>query len=230
MLTPEYKLENDPMCGITTGGSEECFWDCEIDVDGLGNGPIIKRPECLLNCFEEVSTNTFSRSDNTFLTNIAPRLYFWIRQELKKYKCSSVCLSVSNLSRTHNLHHLASDSSWWLHDDFRMTSSYRRSLKYFVLFSGQLSLQSDPGFCCEWNLWRCTRSQPLYATENNSLHFWIWSKWNNNWNWQGHMLSSNWNSSAVNRGVWLPFETAAKPHLQHITTNASIYVQFRDCQ
>ena len=116
-MTPEYKLENDPMCGITTGGSEECFWDCEIDVDGLGNGPIIKRPECLLNCFEEVSTNTFSRSDNTFLTNIAPRLYFWIRQELKKYKCSSVCLCQTCQELTIFIIWLQI-----LHDDFMMTS------------------------------------------------------------------------------------------------------------
>ena len=25
-----YSLENDPMCGITTGGKEECDWDCDV--------------------------------------------------------------------------------------------------------------------------------------------------------------------------------------------------------
>ena len=29
LLTPRYKLENDPKCGITTGGQDECYWDCE---------------------------------------------------------------------------------------------------------------------------------------------------------------------------------------------------------
>ena len=23
-------LENDPKCGMTTGGKEECFWDCQL--------------------------------------------------------------------------------------------------------------------------------------------------------------------------------------------------------
>ena len=27
---PNKILENDPKCGITTGGSEECFWDCQL--------------------------------------------------------------------------------------------------------------------------------------------------------------------------------------------------------
>ena len=54
ITTPIYKLENDPMCGMTTGGKEECFWDCNIDSKGIGNGPLISSPECLLNCFPEV--------------------------------------------------------------------------------------------------------------------------------------------------------------------------------
>ena len=47
-----YKLENDPMCGITTGGAEDCFWDCQIE--NSNNGLIIQNPECLIDCFEEV--------------------------------------------------------------------------------------------------------------------------------------------------------------------------------
>ena len=54
-MTPRNILENDPMCGITTGGKEECFWDCEINSKGIGNGPIITSPECLLDCFSEVN-------------------------------------------------------------------------------------------------------------------------------------------------------------------------------
>ena len=54
LSTPRYKLENDPMCGMTMGGREDCFWDCEIDELGFGNGPIISTPECLLDCFDEV--------------------------------------------------------------------------------------------------------------------------------------------------------------------------------
>ena len=40
------------MCGITTGGKEDCFWKCEIG--NTVNGPIVKNPECLLACFEKV--------------------------------------------------------------------------------------------------------------------------------------------------------------------------------
>ena len=52
----KYKLEDDPMCGITTGGREDCFWDCEMTIGR--NGPIITTPECLLDCFPGVSLIT----------------------------------------------------------------------------------------------------------------------------------------------------------------------------
>ena len=42
------------MCGITTSGEEECYWDCNIQfTDDLG--PNIVDPKCLLDCF--VNTN-----------------------------------------------------------------------------------------------------------------------------------------------------------------------------
>jgi len=49
---PRPRLENDPMCGLTTGGSSECFWDCEY-VSDPNFGSIISNLECLLDCFEE---------------------------------------------------------------------------------------------------------------------------------------------------------------------------------
>ena len=64
---PLYKLENDPQCGLTTGGQEDCFWDCDI-VPQSGPFPLlidsepfkvtnaITNPECLLDCFHEVSS------------------------------------------------------------------------------------------------------------------------------------------------------------------------------
>ena len=42
------------MCGVTTGGSEDCFWECNIEQIGNTNIPFITPPECLLNCFPEV--------------------------------------------------------------------------------------------------------------------------------------------------------------------------------
>jgi len=51
------KLENHPMCGITTGGQEECYFDCKIhslespNVEGLGSGQLIDNVECLKDCF-----------------------------------------------------------------------------------------------------------------------------------------------------------------------------------
>ena len=41
------------MCGLPTGGREECFWDCEI-APGY-NGPYFPAPECLLDCFPKVN-------------------------------------------------------------------------------------------------------------------------------------------------------------------------------
>ena len=44
------KLEDDPLCGITTGGRENCEWDCET----LWYSDVIYRnPKCFLDCFEK---------------------------------------------------------------------------------------------------------------------------------------------------------------------------------
>ena len=48
-LLSSYKLENDPMCGITTGGREECDWDCEVK--SIGGSVVIGNPECFDDCF-----------------------------------------------------------------------------------------------------------------------------------------------------------------------------------
>ena len=48
-----YKLEDDPMCGLTTGGQEECYWDCDFFVDPYF-GSMISNPECLGDCYSEV--------------------------------------------------------------------------------------------------------------------------------------------------------------------------------
>jgi len=45
------KLENDEMCGITTGGQAECWWDCVVLSDALLAGQAIVNPECLKDCF-----------------------------------------------------------------------------------------------------------------------------------------------------------------------------------
>ena len=69
-----YKLEDDPICGVTSGGREECDWDCQpldlntntnIDQDFLGvitifseiffglPERIFTNPQCLEDCFPE---------------------------------------------------------------------------------------------------------------------------------------------------------------------------------
>ena len=42
-------LEDDPMCGVTTGGKEECFWDCNIIPTPMPSTyeNLITNPECL---------------------------------------------------------------------------------------------------------------------------------------------------------------------------------------
>ena len=62
IFTPRYKLENDAFCGKTPYGREECFWGCEIEIvfiKGIGNGPVIKSPECLMKCFDKVRKNQY---------------------------------------------------------------------------------------------------------------------------------------------------------------------------
>ena len=47
----QYKLENDPQCGLTNGGMEECSWDCNFEFGDFGQ--MITNPECLKDCFED---------------------------------------------------------------------------------------------------------------------------------------------------------------------------------
>ena len=49
----QYKLENDPQCGLTNGGMEECSWDCNVEFGDFGQ--MITNPECLKDCFEDTS-------------------------------------------------------------------------------------------------------------------------------------------------------------------------------
>ena len=79
-LEPTYKLENDPMCGITTGGKENCYWDCTFVTDPYV-GSLITTPECLLDCYEEVFK--FGQSNNIMKLQTYLLIYF--------YFCRNVC-------------------------------------------------------------------------------------------------------------------------------------------
>ena len=58
---PKPKLENDDMCGITTGGQDECWWDCAIisdpslEIYTLWTAQAIANPECLRDCFSKTT-------------------------------------------------------------------------------------------------------------------------------------------------------------------------------
>ena len=42
------------MCGVTTGGKEECDWDCNVELGTLVlQEQQIINPECLEDCFEK---------------------------------------------------------------------------------------------------------------------------------------------------------------------------------
>ena len=63
LLTPRYKLENDPKCGITTGGLDECYWDCETTTNPKKFGAdhsfyfnkVLIDYACLQDCYGAVS-------------------------------------------------------------------------------------------------------------------------------------------------------------------------------
>ena len=55
------KLENHDMCGITTGGQDECWWDCAIISAPEVSGQAVTNPECLRDCF----SNTMSEDDSS---------------------------------------------------------------------------------------------------------------------------------------------------------------------
>ena len=63
-----YKLENDLMCGITTGGKEECEWDCEVAFGESLIGIVFTKftnPQCLRDCFPS------SHCVNNFLDDLS---------------------------------------------------------------------------------------------------------------------------------------------------------------
>ena len=43
-------MEDDPVCGLTTGGDKNCEWDCYSRYYSV---PYYSNPECLLDCFED---------------------------------------------------------------------------------------------------------------------------------------------------------------------------------
>ena len=47
-----YRLENDQMCGLTTGGKENCEWDC-ISRRILNFNKLYTNIECVRDCFSE---------------------------------------------------------------------------------------------------------------------------------------------------------------------------------
>merc|ERR1712223_1500314 len=55
LLAERPKLENDAMCGITTGGQDECWWDCMIISESVLAGQAITNPECMKDCFSDSS-------------------------------------------------------------------------------------------------------------------------------------------------------------------------------
>ena len=59
---PRPKLENYDMCGITTGGQDECWWDCIIISAQQVYGQAVTNPECLRDCF----LNTTISEDDCF--------------------------------------------------------------------------------------------------------------------------------------------------------------------
>ena len=62
----KWKLENHLMCGRTTGGQDDCIWDCEVAQ--TQSGQLIRNPLCLRDCFPEVMhcycLNLFSHNDS----------------------------------------------------------------------------------------------------------------------------------------------------------------------
>jgi len=50
---PRHKLENSARCGITTGGKEECYFDCQVFSSVDTSGPIVTNLECLKDCFPD---------------------------------------------------------------------------------------------------------------------------------------------------------------------------------
>merc|ERR1712223_2202292 len=55
LLAERPKLENDAMCGITTGGQDECWWDCMVVSDSTLSGQAVANLECLSDCFSDAS-------------------------------------------------------------------------------------------------------------------------------------------------------------------------------
>ena len=59
-IPTDFILDNDPKCGVTTGGRNECDWDCEqklnfadvLDITFTDtNRAVPVNPECLVDCF-----------------------------------------------------------------------------------------------------------------------------------------------------------------------------------
>ena len=51
-----YRLENDPSCGVTTGGRPECWWDCYTQTIITNGNEFFHPPSCLADCYQCLSS------------------------------------------------------------------------------------------------------------------------------------------------------------------------------
>ena len=80
------------MCGITTGGREDCFWDCEVESTGVGKGLLLTPPECLLDCFSKVYF-TSVRYQNCLTIYFQNSCFYHL---IKDFKKKGICNGFDN--------------------------------------------------------------------------------------------------------------------------------------
>ena len=120
--TKEYLYESDSVkLGYFPPQQEKCYgWQ----LPGSRGGPAHSANEALHSAILGLDYPCPHLKKLSISVQFRYLLIFWLRQEPKVSLCMSVCPSGTSLSRALNLHLSSLYSSWWLHDDFMMSSGW----------------------------------------------------------------------------------------------------------
>ena len=162
ILEPRYSLENDPNCGLTTGGREECWWSCGIQrvEDSFTPGlfiPFIPDPSCLSDCYPADHCLSALLEDykaaggicrGSFLDVLAPGLFPVSSQSCELYNPEEECdctlndfyNNVCTFEQT-----IAADCYWLRESDVKRGLCSERTKQLLTTDQQNCILQVDDG-------------------------------------------------------------------------------------
>ena len=143
-------LENDPQCGLTTGGQEECYWDCQrFYLAVYLQGTVAQNPECVADCFPEDHCAFSLLEDYSTAGGICAEGLFQYDAEIPNpWPLSSTSCTAVNTppTLTGGLCRPQTEAKLLMDDDCLSTISQMPSIIYYTIFNLVLNMCNDNVF------------------------------------------------------------------------------------